>query len=61
MLDTETAMKATVEILAMHSIPSVVSSDLAEVIAAAKRNAPAPADSTDAAPAETVAAAASIS
>lgn len=59
MLDTKTAMKATEEILAMHSIPSVVSSDLADVIAAAKQNAPAPADDGAAAPADSLAAAAS--
>ena len=49
-LDTKTAMKATDEILTMHSIPSVVSSDLADVVAAAKKDAPAPVDSTAAAP-----------
>ena len=54
MLDTKTAMKATEEILAMHSIPSVVSSDLADVVAAAKRDAPAPVDSVTAAPADSV-------
>ncbi len=59
MLDTKTAMKATDEILAMHSIPSVVSSDLADIVAAAKRNAPAPAESAETAPADSVAAAAS--
>ena len=48
-LDTKTAMKATEEILAMHSIPSVVSGDLADVVAAAKKNAPASADSVAAA------------
>ena len=58
MLDTETAMKATDEILAMHSIPSLVSSDLADVIAAAKRDAPATADDVAAAPADSLAAAA---
>ena len=39
MLDTKTAMKATEEILGMHSIPSVVSSDLANVVAAARSGA----------------------
>ncbi len=48
-LDTKTAMKATDEILAMHSIPSVVSIDLADVVAAAKSKAAAPADSLAAA------------
>lgn len=38
-LDTKTAKKATEEILAMHSIPSVVSSDLADVVAAARSTA----------------------
>lgn len=38
-LDTKVAMKATEEILGMHSIPSVVSSDLANVVAAARSGA----------------------
>ena len=38
MLDTKTALKATEEILAMHSIPSVVSKDLAHAVEAARSN-----------------------
>ncbi|CAK0742846.1 hypothetical protein CVIRNUC_001425 [Coccomyxa viridis] len=37
-LDTKTALKATEEILAMHSIPSVVSKDLAHAVEAARSN-----------------------
>ncbi len=48
-LDTKTAKKATEEILALHSIPSVVSSNLADVVAAAKSTAAPSAESMAAA------------
>ena len=37
-LDTKTALRATEEILAMHSIPSVVSKDLGNAVEAARSN-----------------------
>ena len=37
-LDTKTALRATEEILAMHSIPSVVSKDLTDAVEAARSN-----------------------
>ena len=38
MLDTKTALRATEEILTMHSIPSVVSKDLADAVEVARSN-----------------------